>query len=825
MDIGEVVPAFEPDCDYRRKPGEVIVCHLFRNLNGKKGVKINMKKIIVVCSVLVLFAGLAQDNARGAEPNDFPEFTITQNGETAPGYLIGSVDSRNPDVGSYFMIMDNSAVPVFYSKTQSLGELMCNGLFAYRTEIPGMSKKYTWYLQDEDFIDVDTFQMGNGYLADNHDFQILPNGHALMLCYDSQIIDMSEIIEGGHPAANITGAVIQELDVQKNVIFQWRSWDHIPITDTYQDVTKARFGYIHVNSIELDETDGNIILSCRETSEVIKICRVTGEVMWRMGAKNNEFTFINEHPENSPRYFKLMHDVRRHANGHLTMFDNGADAKDMERTYSRAVEYDLDEINKTATMVWEFRHSPDILALSGGDCIRLANGNTIVRWGSAAKAGDAPAMTEADTNGQLVYEITPSQEDVTGGFKRFVWPLENQCTTVEIFELLEGNEYVFNEGDEITGVTLKVNTLESPTYYNEVYVNREPFAPLYSVFSGKAPRVLPVRVIITQWEIDSINADISFDAESFGFADSTDQFGYADANHLMVYHRPTEGYGMFTPLPTYYNYVTKQLKATMTQFGEFIFCFSDLEEVANAPILIEPEDQGTVNQELPVSFSWTPRGFARWNHLQIATDEGFTTLVVDESWMTESRYTWSSAVPNTTYHYRVKITNYGGTSEWSTGSFRTVPPMIEVTAPNGGEQWQRGLEYFIKWNDNIDEDVVLELYKDDTLVRTIGTVPSDRAHEWEVDLALEPGCDYSIKVKSSMNESLFDMSDGTFSIDVPTGDFNCDGCVRLDDLAVLVGEWLEEHSELITDLYQNGKVDFKDYAVFAENYKTGASCP
>ena len=777
-----------------------------------------MKKIIMICSVLVLFPGLAQDNARGAEPNDFPEFTIIQNGETAPGYLIGSVQSNNAEVGSYFMIMDNSAVPVFYSNTQSLGGLVCNGLFAYGTEIPGMSKKYTWYLQDEDFIDLDTFQMGNGYLADNHDFQLLPNGHALMLCYDSQIIDMSEIVEGGHPVANITGAVIQELDVHKNVIFQWRSWDHIPIMDTYLDLTAANFGYIHVNSIELDETDGNIILSCRETSEVIKISRVTGEVMWRMGGKNNEFTFINEHEENAPRYFKLMHDVRRYANGHLTMFDNGADKRDMERTYSRAVEYDVNEVNKTATMVWEFRHAPDLLALSGGNAIRLANGNTVIRWGGLARAGDAPAMTEVDPNGELVYEITPSQENVTGGFNRIIWPLEDQSTTVSHFELLEGNRYEFNDGNEITDVNLKVITLESPTYYNEVYVTREPFAPLYPVFQGKAPRVLPVCVTITEYEIDSMSAYMYFDAEGFGFADSTGRFGYADANNLTIYHRSTVGYGLFTPLSTNYNWVTKQLRATMTQFGEFIFCFPDLQEVANPPILIEPEDQGTVNQELPVSFLWTPRGFAHWSYLQVATDANFTALVVNSDWMTESRYTWSDAADNTTYYYRVNITTIDySTSGWSTGSFATVPPMIEVTVPNGGEQWQRGLEYFIKWNDNIDEDVVLELYKDDTLVQTIGTVPSIGAYEWEVGLALDPGCDYSIKVKSSSNGALFDMSDGTFSTDLPTGDFNCDGCVRLDDLAVLVGEWLEEQGGLITDLYENGKVDFKDFAIFAEN--------
>ena len=213
-----------------------------------------------------------------------------------------------------------------------------------------------------------------------------------MLAYDEQTIDMSEIVEGGHPTATVTGAVIQELDADKRVIFQWRTWDHIPITDSYRDITKRKFGYIHVNDVSLDPIDGNILLSCRETSEVVKISRTTGEVIWRMGGKHNEFVFFNEHEENAPRYFKLMHSVRRLPNGNLTMFDNGADKAvgDQERTYSRAVEYALDEESKTATLVWEYRNDPDIRALTGGSVTRLPGGHTIVNWGGAAKAGEAP---------------------------------------------------------------------------------------------------------------------------------------------------------------------------------------------------------------------------------------------------------------------------------------------------------------------------------------------------------------------------------------------------------------------------------------------------
>jgi len=736
-----------------------------------------MKKIVVLSVPLWLLLALALSNATAdnpegmpdfnindALPDDFPEFLITQNGDTAPGYLIGSVRSTVDEVGSYFLIMDNAGQPVFYSKTPGLGTLLCNGLFSYRREIEGLKKKYTWFLQDSDFKEVDSFQMGNGYLADSHDFQLLPNGHALMLCYDTRVIDMSKIVEGGHPAAEVVGAVIQELDVYKHVIFLWRSWDYIPITDSYQDVTKKKFAYIHVNSVELDETDGQLILSCRETSEAIKISRVTGEVIWRMGGKHNEFTFMNEHEENAPRYFKLQHDVRRHANGNLTLFDNGLDKNDTSRDYSRGVAYALDEENKTATLVWEFRHDPNIMALTGGNVTLLPNGNTVVRWGGAAKAGEAPAMTEVDPNGHLVYEIWPAQEGVTGSFNRLVWPLEDLITTVTRYELMEGNRYVFNDHADTTGVTLKVDDFDGEGY-NEVYVTREPFAPLYPEFPGKAPRVLPVRVTVTAYEIIGMQAGLSLDAESFGFADHAGQFGYADPNQLTIYFRPHKGRGLFVPLSTDYNYVTQQLRTTMTGFGEFIICFPDLEDVPYPPVLIYPSDQGTVNQALSVGFFWTPRGFANAHDLQVSTDPNFTTLDVNEINLTETRYTLETAESNTTYYWRVNTFNAGGISEWSTGQFQTVPPRVQMIVPNHGEQWQRGREYMIQWKDNLSERVVIELYKNDTRVQTIAEVSSMGAYEWEVDLDLEPGADYSIKIKSSADEVIFDQSDGVFSIE------------------------------------------------------------
>jgi hypothetical protein len=44
-------------------------------------------------------------------------------------------------------------------------------------------------------------------VAESHEFQLLPNGHALMLSYELQPVDMSKIVPGGHPGALVVGSI------------------------------------------------------------------------------------------------------------------------------------------------------------------------------------------------------------------------------------------------------------------------------------------------------------------------------------------------------------------------------------------------------------------------------------------------------------------------------------------------------------------------------------------------------------------------------------------------------------------------------------------
>ena len=320
--------------------------------------------------------------------------------------------------------------------------------------------------------------------------------------------------------------------------------------------------------------------------------------------------------------------------------------------------------------------------------------------------------------------------------------------------------------------------------YNQVTVTREPYAPIQPSFFTKAPRVLPVRVTVAADPGLVMTADISFDATSLGFNNPAD---------LTVYFRPTPGSGSFVALPMQpYNPVTHQVRATMSQFGEFILGYPDVADVAYPPILNQPETYRgvqtnmivaphkaesnvvyAVNQELPVSLSWSPRGFARFYDLQIATNASFADpLVVDLSYLTNAFYIWSNALPGTTYQWRVrtlvKTNDAYAEGDWSTNSFQTIAPFLTVTSPNGGELWQRGLQYFIQWNANIQDNVSIELYKGGVPVEAIATnVPGTGVYQWEVDLTLDPGADYSIKVTDAANPSLSDVSKNYFNIDVP----------------------------------------------------------
>jgi len=331
-------------------------------------------------------------------PDQFPDISITDWTNPSEGYIfMAPFNNKKRQSFQYIIITDNFATPVFYSN-------IANGIGAdFKLQPSNHLTYYSWdtwefYKMNADYEIVDTINTGNGYTTDIHELIIQENGHSFLMAYDPQIVDMSKIVEGGNEEAVVVGLIIQELDESKNVVFQWRSWDHFEITDAANDISliTEMVDYCHGNAIEVD-SDTSLLISSRNMHEITKINRLTGDIIWRLGGENNMFAF----PDSSILFCK-QHDIRVMPNsGNLSLFDNG-NCHDPQ--YSSVAEYDIDLTNMTVELVQRMTSSTDtslIYASFMGNAQRLENGNTITGWGSGI-----PSITEFDEEGNVLLQFS-----------------------------------------------------------------------------------------------------------------------------------------------------------------------------------------------------------------------------------------------------------------------------------------------------------------------------------------------------------------------------------------------------------------------------------
>ncbi len=90
---------------------------------------------------------------------------------------------------------------------------------------------------------------------------------------------------------------------------------------------------------------------------------------------------------------------------------------------------------------------------------------------------------------------------------------------------------------------------------------------------------------------------------------------------------------------------------------------------------------------------------------------------------------------------------------------------VKVLSPNGYEEWEAGKEYEIKWNDNIDHDVKIELLLDNTVVKTVtNSVASNSPFKWTLPGDIKESRSYKLKISSVVNNSTCDISNEKFTI-------------------------------------------------------------
>ncbi len=710
------------------------------------------------------------DEVLNNTPPDLPMIDIKINNNPSPGYFFFGLmpkSDTNTIYSNYLLISDNSGSTVAARKTgTNFSGLPLNfmqspdGLMIHIELDP---EKSEFFVSDTTLKPIDSLSYA-GFQKYITYFKKLPNGNNILIKNELFPYDLSKEFEAGEPNAFISTSTVYELDKNKNIIFKWRALDNFNIKETYS-VPKSWFhSHAQINGIILD-TDGNFIISSKLLSEITKINRLTGEIMWRLGGANNQFEFINENQSNAPEYFSFQGDIRRLPNGNITLFDNGTRHNPQ---YSRCAEYKLDEIGQTAELIWEYRNTPDIYSSGYGSCQRQSNGNTVIGWGIAG-AGGSSAVTEVTSDKTKAFEaVFPEGIYSTRALK---YPINYGVPEYKkTEELLEKNTYKFREGTKSVCVSAKIIKLDA-FFYAFLKGEKYSYAPMNADFAGPLPPVLfPKRIVLTPQEIDSLSAELRFDTKCLGITMRN--------NEYKIFRRDKSGSGQFVELPTTYDEATSELVTSTSNFGEFVFGIPWKVEKPMPPILNWPPNGGKVNYREAIYMECSPRGYFKGCTIQIANDKEFKVVVYQDSTY-ESVFNRVRLILPGEYYWRVRSFIDTVESDWSEPySFYAGEPFMDITFPDGGEVLKKDtLRKIIRWDKNVYDSVKVELFRNNELAYTIHDtlICFTGAFAWIIPNDIVPDSTYRIRVTSLENNSLVSESESDFTI--------ADGITTVEDNA------------------------------------------
>jgi hypothetical protein len=342
---------------------------------------------------------------------------------TAPGYLFLApfVITKNTPAGAQYgpLIVDDAGEPVWFLPVSGKNALN------FRVQRYRGRHVLTWYegevlgpyggdyvVFDPTYHEVARVKARHRYSGDLHEFLLTTRNTALICIYSELKADLTSV--GGSKDARLVEGIVQELALPSGkVLFEWHSFDHVPVTESYRtEVTTAgNVDYFHLNSIAVD-LDGDLLISSRHTSTVYKVDRRNGKIKWRLGGKRSDFTL------GPGATFEYQHDVRRHPDGTLTVFDNGAwlpGAAGSVEPASRALRLSLDTKAMKADLLASFEAPDKPLAWAMGNMQQLPDGGYFVGWGTAG------SFTEFAPDGRVRLDARFGDGSITYRAFRFPW--------------------------------------------------------------------------------------------------------------------------------------------------------------------------------------------------------------------------------------------------------------------------------------------------------------------------------------------------------------------------------------------------------------------
>ncbi|OJJ45930.1 hypothetical protein ASPZODRAFT_133798 [Penicilliopsis zonata CBS 506.65] len=264
--------------------------------------------------------------------------------------------------------------------------------------------------------------------SDLHEFAFTGNGTALVTGVNRLQAQRGDVPGWRGPRRfELLDAVFQEIDLESNeVLFDWRAKDHVNPMDSYEPTGHGWDTY-HLNSIEKTRA-GNYLISMRHTHSLYLIDGQTGDIIWTMGGRRNEFVelppAVNTSTGSEGKYAPqtvLSMRWQHHARfvpgtdeKQLTLFDNRVRETthgECDTECSRGIHIAIDDSVSppTVQLLREFFHPAHLQAQSQGSVQPLAPslaadgqvdlGNVFIGWGRC------PTFTEHKSTGETIMDV------------------------------------------------------------------------------------------------------------------------------------------------------------------------------------------------------------------------------------------------------------------------------------------------------------------------------------------------------------------------------------------------------------------------------------
>lgn len=238
----------------------------------------------------------------------------------------------------------------------------------------------------------------------HHDVEVLPNGHMVVVTAATR--DYTNL--PGYPGkTRVIGDMLVDLDPQWQPVWTWSEFDHVDVNRHPKDFPD----WTHTNAVIYTKDDGNLIVSSRTQSWVMKIDyrngQGTGKILWTLGRDGDLKLIDGKAPEdwNYGQHNPQVFSDRDAGVFDLGMMDNGygrilADGrmcgtKGAGPCYTTVPIYRIDEAAKTATLVFHRVFPPKQYSYWGGSVQNLPNGDVEIDLCSQGKNSDVWEVTRA----------------------------------------------------------------------------------------------------------------------------------------------------------------------------------------------------------------------------------------------------------------------------------------------------------------------------------------------------------------------------------------------------------------------------------------------